>query len=57
LVAVLGLGRLAVRLAGYPRRGRPRLLTDLRFLSKLCRPEAEVYVVRAVDPDRAPTPA
>lgn len=31
-------------------------LTELRFLWELYRPEAETYVVRAVDPDRAPTP-
>jgi len=31
-------------------------LTELRFLWELYRPEAETYVVRAVDPDKAPTP-
>jgi len=31
-------------------------LTELRFLWELYRPEAETYVVRAVDPDQAPTP-
>jgi uncharacterized Ntn-hydrolase superfamily protein len=31
-------------------------LTELRFLWELYRPEAETYVVRAVDPDRASTP-
>ena len=31
-------------------------LTDLRFLWELYRPEAETYVVRAVEPDKAPTP-
>jgi uncharacterized Ntn-hydrolase superfamily protein len=31
-------------------------LTGLRFLWELYRPEAEAYVVRAVDPDSAPTP-
>ena len=31
-------------------------LTELRFLWELYRPEAETYVVRAVDPDNAPTP-
>jgi len=31
-------------------------LTELRFLWELYRPEADSYVVRAVDPDRAPTP-
>jgi uncharacterized Ntn-hydrolase superfamily protein len=33
-----------------------RPLTELRFLWELYRPEAESYVVRAVDPDKAPTP-
>jgi uncharacterized Ntn-hydrolase superfamily protein len=31
-------------------------LTELRFLWELYRPEAETYVVRAVDPDKAATP-
>jgi uncharacterized Ntn-hydrolase superfamily protein len=31
-------------------------LTELRFLWELYRPEAEAYVVRAVDPDSAQTP-
>jgi uncharacterized Ntn-hydrolase superfamily protein len=31
-------------------------LSELRFLWELYRPEAETYVVRAVDPDKAPTP-
>lgn len=31
-------------------------LTELRFLWELYRPEAEIYVVRAVDPDKAPAP-
>jgi uncharacterized Ntn-hydrolase superfamily protein len=31
-------------------------LTELRFLWELYRPEAETYVVRAVDPDKALTP-
>lgn len=31
-------------------------LTELRFLWELYRPEAEAYVVRAVDPDNAQTP-
>lgn len=31
-------------------------LTELRFLWELYRPEAETYVVRAVDPDKAPPP-
>ena len=31
-------------------------LTELRFLWELYRPEAEAYVVRAVDPDKAQTP-
>ena len=31
-------------------------LTELRFLWELYRPEAEAYVVRAVDPDKASTP-
>jgi uncharacterized Ntn-hydrolase superfamily protein len=34
----------------------PQPLTELRFLWELYRPEAETYVVRAVDPDKAPTP-
>jgi uncharacterized Ntn-hydrolase superfamily protein len=34
----------------------PQPLPELRFLWELYRPEAETYVVRAVDPDRAPTP-
>ncbi|MBS0525073.1 MAG: DUF1028 domain-containing protein [Proteobacteria bacterium] len=40
---------LRVDLASQP-------LTELRFLWELYRPEAETYVVRAVDPDKAPTP-
>ena len=35
----------------------PTPLTELRFLWELYRPEADAYVVRAVDPDQAPTPA
>ena len=31
-------------------------LAELRFLWELYRPEAETYVVRAVEPDKAPTP-
>lgn len=31
-------------------------ITELRFLWELYRPEAEAYVVRAVDPDKAATP-
>ncbi|HEY4167186.1 MAG TPA: DUF1028 domain-containing protein [Reyranella sp.] len=31
-------------------------LTELRFLWELYRPEAETYVVRAIDPDKAPPP-
>ena len=31
-------------------------LTELRFLWELYRPEAETYVVRAIDPDEAPSP-
>jgi uncharacterized Ntn-hydrolase superfamily protein len=31
-------------------------LVELRFLWELYRPEAETYVVRAVDPDKAPPP-
>lgn len=31
-------------------------LTELRFLWELYRPEAEAYVVRATDPDKAQTP-
>jgi uncharacterized Ntn-hydrolase superfamily protein len=31
-------------------------LSELRFLWELYRPEAETYVVRAVDPDKAPAP-
>jgi uncharacterized Ntn-hydrolase superfamily protein len=34
----------------------PQPLTELRFLWELYRPEAETYVVRAVDPDKASTP-
>jgi uncharacterized Ntn-hydrolase superfamily protein len=34
----------------------PQPLTELRFLWELYRPEAETYVVRAVDPDKAPPP-
>jgi uncharacterized Ntn-hydrolase superfamily protein len=34
----------------------PQPLVELRFLWELYRPEAETYVVRAVDPDRAPSP-
>jgi uncharacterized Ntn-hydrolase superfamily protein len=40
---------LRVDLSGQP-------LIELRFLWELYRPEAETYVVRAVDPDKAPTP-
>ena len=32
-------------------------LVGLRFLWELYQPQAEPYVVRAVDPDRAPGPA
>jgi uncharacterized Ntn-hydrolase superfamily protein len=31
-------------------------LVELRFMWELYRPEAETYVVRAVDPDKAPSP-
>jgi len=34
----------------------PQPLTELRFLWELYRPEAETYVVRAVEPDKAPPP-
>ena len=32
-------------------------ITELRFLWELYRPELDAYVVRAVDPDKAATPA
>jgi uncharacterized Ntn-hydrolase superfamily protein len=32
-------------------------LVELRFLWELYQPQAEPYVVRAVDPDQAPGPA
>jgi uncharacterized Ntn-hydrolase superfamily protein len=35
----------------------PQPLVELRFLWELYRPEADAYVVRAVDPDRAATPS
>ena len=34
----------------------PRPLVQLRFLWELYQPTADAYVVRAVDPDRAPPP-
>jgi uncharacterized Ntn-hydrolase superfamily protein len=34
----------------------PQPLTELRFLWELYRPEADAYVVRAVDPDKAVAP-
>ena len=34
----------------------PRPLVELRFLWELYQPAADSYVVRALDPDRAPTP-
>jgi uncharacterized Ntn-hydrolase superfamily protein len=35
----------------------PQPLTELRFLWELYRPEADAYVVRATEPDKAETPA
>ena len=34
----------------------PQPLTELRFLWELYRPEADAYVVRAVEPDKAASP-
>lgn len=34
----------------------PRPLVELRFLWELYQPSADSYIVRALDPDRAPTP-